>query len=262
MLPTQRQPQDRLRRALAGLPVLRGLTVLGIVTALSACGAPSVGPEDADDGDDGVDAAEPAPSTEGVPAAQFPAPTMARAMLAPPLVTDPPVCLDAPTAPSAPPVQDGAVTGEPAPSLSLPPVGGGAAWTFGSQRAPGLPKAEGHLVAFVASWCAICASALPTLRELEVANPTLEVVFVTVDATPAQQAAEQARVRAAGMTGPVLVSDPATRAAWMGTSAVPRYVFVDGTGRVRSQDRGFSEEVKQMMPAQARRVLSGASSSP
>jgi thiol-disulfide isomerase/thioredoxin len=153
---------------------------------------------------------------------------------------------------------DGVVSGRPAPPLRLPAVEGGAPWTFGAPRAAGLPPAEGYLVAFVASWCGICATALPTLRELEVANPTLEIVFVTTDTTPAAQQAELRRVREAGLTGPVLVADAATREVWLGAGSVPRYIFIDRTRRIRSQDRGFGEEVKQKMPEQARRVIGGA----
>lgn len=149
-------------------------------------------------------------------------------------------------------VPDGVVTGTMAPPLSLHPVGGGAAWTLASD------PARAHLVAFVASWCGICTSSLPTVRALGEANPDLSIVFVTVDTTAQAQAHEAKLIREAGLNVPVLVADAATRQTWIGRGSVPRYVFVGASGKIIAQDRGFGDKVRGMMPRQAERTLAAA----
>lgn len=149
-------------------------------------------------------------------------------------------------------------TGQPAPALVLPELEGGATWDLSAQLDPSgesCPKAL--LVAFMASWCGYCAESLPTLRALEEQYPDLGVVTVTVDDQPEGRKAELDKVRAAGLTGPVLVADADTVSRWIGSgNAVPRYYFIDRHGVVAGQDKGFGDKVAPLMPRQAARALS------
>lgn len=158
-------------------------------------------------------------------------------------------------APAGP--RPGVQSGQPAPPLALIRLDEPGPWQLHARLDPtGGACPQGFLVAFLASWCGPCAASLPTLVELERAHPELEVVVVVVDTSPAGQAQELSKVQAAGLSGPVLAADPAALAAWTGGSAsVPRFVFVDRWGQVVAQDHGFGDEVRPMMPSQARRAL-------
>jgi thiol-disulfide isomerase/thioredoxin len=151
---------------------------------------------------------------------------------------------------------DGVRTGGFAPELDLPRLDGVGRWSLtGSLAHTEATCPSGALVAFMASWCGPCEASLPTLAAIERAFPMLDVVTVVVDETPAGRAAELAKVRGAGIAGPVLVSDAATALAWTGgTRSVPRFVFVGRDGRVVAQDRGFGDDVKSLMPRQASRT--------
>lgn len=143
-------------------------------------------------------------------------------------------------------------SGQPAPGLSLAPVEGGKAWTLADYLDPsGESEPKGFVLAFMASWCTYCTQSLPTLAELEKANPSLEIVTVTVDTTPDKQKAEQDKVRAAGLTGPVLVADQTAIDTWVGGGkSVPKYYFVDHNGVLVSKDEGFGDKVRPLMPRQ------------
>jgi len=115
----------------------------------------------------------------------------------------------------------------------------------------------------MASWCGYCAQSLPTLKDLKDQYPDLGLVVVTIDDKPAGALAELKKVRSAGLDVPVLQADPVTRAAWLGPSgSVPRYVFINGDGRIVAQDKGFGDKVRPLMPGQARRALRRASTAP
>ncbi|MBM4367412.1 MAG: TlpA family protein disulfide reductase [Deltaproteobacteria bacterium] len=148
-------------------------------------------------------------------------------------------------------------TGRPAPDLKLPDLETGQPWSLAAHVDPSgesCPKAV--LLAFMASWCSYCTASLPTLVELERANPELAVVTVSVDATDAARKEELAKVRKAGLTGPVLAADEAAIQTWIGGGkSVPKYYFVNHDGIVTGKDDGFGDKVKPMMPAQARRAL-------
>jgi hypothetical protein len=97
---------------------------------------------------------------------------------------------------------------------------------------------------------------LPTLVELEKANPDLDIVVVTVDDTAAAQRAELQRIRRGGLTGPVLVADAAAIDTWTGGGrAVPKYYFINHNGVLVAKDDGFGDKVRPMMPKQVRRAL-------
>jgi len=148
-------------------------------------------------------------------------------------------------------------SGRPAPALSLPSVEHGDAWTLAEQIDPeGQSCPKGFLVAFMASWCTYCSQSLPTLVELEKANPELAVVTVTVDSTPELQRAELDKVRKAGLTGPVLAADAAAIQTWIGGGkSVPKYYFIDHNGTITAKDDGFGDKVAPKMPAQVARAL-------
>jgi thiol-disulfide isomerase/thioredoxin len=150
-----------------------------------------------------------------------------------------------------------ATSGQHAPPLSLLPVDGGTPWALEDLLDPtGNSCPDAFLVAFMASWCTYCSQSLPTLVELQEQFPELGIVTVTIDTTPDAQEAEAEKVKKAGLTGPVLVADAATRTAWLGAGgSVPHYYFVDHDGKIRSQDKGFGDKVKPMMPKQAAAVL-------
>lgn len=150
----------------------------------------------------------------------------------------------------------GAISGQPAPKLHLLDAESGLPWSLADNLDPsGQSCPDAYLVAIMASWCGYCSQSLPTLKALEDQFPDLGIVTVTVDDKPEGQQAELAKVRAAGISGPVLVADAATANAWIGAGAVPRYVFVNHDGKVVGQDRGFGDKVAPMMPDQARRAL-------
>ncbi len=150
----------------------------------------------------------------------------------------------------------GAISGKPAPRLQLLDVESGQPWSLADNLDPsGESCPDAFLVAIMASWCGYCSQSLPTLKALEDQFPDLGIVTVTVDDQPEGQRAELEKVRAAGLTGPVLVADAATANAWIGAGAVPRYVFVNRDGKVVGQDRGFGDKVAPLMPDQARRAL-------
>ncbi len=148
-------------------------------------------------------------------------------------------------------------SGRPAPGLSLPSVEHGETWTLAQHLDPdGQSCPKGFLVAFMASWCTYCTQSLPTLVELEQANPELAVVTVTVDDKPEMQKAELDKVRKAGLTGPVLAADAAAVQAWIGSGkSVPKYYFIDHNGTITAKDDGFGDKVKPLMPTQAKRAL-------
>ncbi len=150
----------------------------------------------------------------------------------------------------------GAISGQAAPKLHLPDAESGLPWSLADNLDPsGQSCPDAYLVAIMASWCGYCSQSLPTLKALEDQFPDLGIVTVTVDDKPEGQKSELEKVRAAGLTGPVLVADAATANAWIGAGAVPRYVFVNRDGKVVGQDRGFGDKVAPMMPDQARRAL-------
>lgn len=150
----------------------------------------------------------------------------------------------------------GAISGQPAPKLSLTDIESGQPWSLADNLDPsGQSCPDAFLVAVMASWCGYCSQSLPTLKALEDQFPDLGIVTVTVDDQPEKQKEELAKVRAAGLTGPVLAADAATANAWIGAGAVPRYVFVNHDGKVVGQDRGFGDKVAPLMPDQARRAL-------
>ncbi|MFZ5479231.1 MAG: TlpA family protein disulfide reductase [Myxococcota bacterium] len=155
------------------------------------------------------------------------------------------------------PPTTGAISGRPAPPLDLPSLDGDAAWDLHATLDPtGASCPQGVLLAFMASWCGYCHQSLATLKELQDTFPELAVVVVDVDDRAEGQQAELTKVRDAGLTGPVLLADAATRSAWLGPGGtVPRYAFVNRMGTVVAQDRGFGDKVKPMMPGQARRAL-------
>jgi thiol-disulfide isomerase/thioredoxin len=151
------------------------------------------------------------------------------------------------------------VSGRPAPGLTLPPVEGGAAWTLADHLDPtGESCPDAVLLAFMASWCTYCTQSLPSLVELQEQYPELEIVTVTVDTTPDAQRTELAKVRAAGLTGPVLAADGPAVDAWLGGGkSVPKYYFVNRVGTITAKDDGFGDKVKPMLARQAERALGG-----
>ncbi|MFZ5476661.1 MAG: TlpA family protein disulfide reductase [Myxococcota bacterium] len=155
------------------------------------------------------------------------------------------------------PPTTGAISGKPAPPLALASLDGDGAWDLHATLDPtGASCPQGVLLAFMASWCGYCDQSLATLKELQDSFPELAVVVVDVDDRPEGQQTELNKVRDAGLTGPVLLADAATRAAWLGPGGtVPRYAFVNRMGTVVAQDRGFGDKVKPKMPGQARRAL-------
>ena len=162
----------------------------------------------------------------------------------------------APKGPPRPARGAGAVSGQPAPALALPDLESGETWVLADHLDPsGQSCPDAYMIAFMASWCGYCQQSLPTLRALEQQFPDLGIVTVTVDKTPATQKEELQKVRAAGLTGPVLVADATTASTWIGGSAIPRYVFINRDGKIIGQDRGFGDNVAPMMPGQARKAL-------
>lgn len=148
-------------------------------------------------------------------------------------------------------------TGQLAPSLDLVELDTGTPWSLATFLDPaGESSPKGFLVAFAASWCQYCTESLPSLFNLERAYPDLSVVMVSVDDNPNGQQAVLSKVRAAGLTGPVLVADEATVAEWIGGGkSVPHYYFINHHGMVTGQDQGFGDDVKSLMPRQAARAL-------
>lgn len=163
-----------------------------------------------------------------------------------------PAATATPTAPRALPK-----SGNPAPDLALPSVEGGETWTLSSHLDPaGQSDPKGFVLAFMASWCTYCTRSLPTLKELQDTNPSLEIVTVTIDDSPKTQAKELEKVRAAGLEGPVLVADAETMRTWIGSGrSVPKYYFIDHNGVLVAKDDGFGDKVEPLMPKQAARAL-------
>jgi hypothetical protein len=92
--------------------------------------------------------------------------------------------------------------------------------------------------------------------ELQEANPSLEIVTVSIDDSPSAQQKELEKVRKAGLTGPVLAADSATLRAWIGSGrSVPKYYFIDHNGVLVAKDDGFGDKVQPLMPKQAARAL-------
>ncbi len=147
-------------------------------------------------------------------------------------------------------------SGQPAPALHLKNVEGGDFSLSALADPTGESSPKGVLVAFMASWCQYCSNSLPTLVAIEKANPDLEVVAVTVDDRPDMQTAELAKVRKAGLTGPVLVADQDAIRDWVGGGkSVPKYFFVNHNGLIVAHDDGFGGKVEPLMPKQAARAL-------
>lgn len=148
-------------------------------------------------------------------------------------------------------------SGDSAPSLTLLEVGGTQSWSLQTGLDPaGTSSPKGFLLAFMASWCTYCTRSLPTLAKLEAENPDLEIVTISIDEGAAAQAEELAKVRKAGLTGPVLAADAATVATWIGGGrSVPKYYFVDHNGTIVGRDEGFGDKVEPLMPKQASRAL-------
>lgn len=158
--------------------------------------------------------------------------------------------------PSTGPTPGVPTSGRPAPDLSLPDLESGEVWTLSDQLDPsGESCPRGFLIAFMASWCGYCHQSLPTLVELERDFPDLAVVTVTVDSDDASRQKELKKVRDAGLKGPVLAADEAAIATWTAGGAVPKYFFIDHNGVLAAKDEGFGDNVKPMMPAQAKRAL-------
>jgi len=159
--------------------------------------------------------------------------------------------------PVQPPPGTGVVTGTRAPSLDLPRLDATGRWRLADLvESPEGSCPSGALLAFMASWCGPCAASLPSLAALEQTHPDLEIVTVVVDDSPRGRQAELTKVRAAGLTGPVVAADPETTTRWTGGSrSVPRFVFIDRSGTIVAQDRGFGDEVRALLPDQARRTI-------
>ena len=149
------------------------------------------------------------------------------------------------------------ISGRPAPDLTLPDLSTGQPWSLASQADPtGESCPKGVLLAFMASWCTYCAQSLPTLVDLEKANPDLAVVTVTVDTTDQTRKAELDKVRKAGLTGPVLAADASTIQTWVGgDKSVPKYYFINHNGLLTGKDDGFGDKVGPLMPKQVERAL-------
>lgn len=133
----------------------------------------------------------------------------------------------------------------------------GERWTLSSKTDPsGSAHPKGYLLSFMASWCGYCSESLSTLVELQKDYPDLAIVTVTVDSSDTARQAELAKVRKAGLTGPVLVADEAANQTWTGGGrGVPKYSFIDHNGVLVSKDDGFGDKARPMMPRQAARAL-------
>lgn len=156
---------------------------------------------------------------------------------------------------------DGVVSGQIAPALSLPVVGDTRTWTLSEHvNTEGTGRSEGAVVAFMASWCGVCKNALPTLAELETQySAQVAFVVVTTDTTDDKREQELDILRKGGIKAPLLAIDAPTQTAWLGSSqSIPRFVFVDKLGKVMVQDRGFGAKVKPLMPKQMVSLLKRA----
>jgi len=227
-------------------PTLPGALLAALL--VSACARSSAPSEPPSSG-------EPAPSGEAAttaPAVQ--AGAVASADAAVPVGPDE----DLATSDAAPPPDNGLVNGEYAPAFTLPVIGGKGTWNLEDHvRKDGAGKSDAVIVAFMASWCGYCAKSLPTLKELETANAgRLAVVILSVDDDDASRAAEAAKIKAAGLSAPVLAADGPTRRAWLGDSkSIPRFYFLNKVGEILVQDHGFGNTVQPLMPKQVAMLL-------
>ncbi|MCB9682110.1 MAG: TlpA family protein disulfide reductase [Alphaproteobacteria bacterium] len=206
--------------------------VAWMLLGLTACDALLASPDV--DGDDAVAEVAPTPTPAPVPASAPSAPT-----------------------PKAATTPTGVVSGTAAPALDLPLLEGEGRFRLDPVPPEGPPADRGAvMLAFMASWCGPCAASLPTLAALQASKPDLQIVPVVVDEDARGQQAELHKVRAAGLTGPVLAADNATVVQWTGANrSVPRFVFIGRDGMIVAQDRGFGDNVRGMMPRQADRTL-------
>ncbi len=94
------------------------------------------------------------------------------------------------------------------------------------------------LVYFFAPWCGVCAASAGNLARLARWRADgLQVVLVALDYETVGDVADYARRHE--LTVPVLLGDRDTAAAWR-VAGYPTYYVLDGEGRVRRRDFGYS----------------------
>lgn len=166
--------------------------------------------------------------------------------------------VEAPEAAAGPPIQVAELAiNRPAPALSLARVDGGPRWTLGASLDPrdkSSPRAL--LLVWTSIGCAPCIEALTVLATVERAQPELEIVLISVDDDPVNQRGLLTRVRDAGLSGPVLLGDAASRAVWgADTASLPRQVFVNRVGLVVGVSERFSQTTEKLLLDRAARAV-------
>jgi len=123
-------------------------------------------------------------------------------------------------------------SGEPAPSLYLPVLGGGQA---------SIPAAgqQTTLVYFFAPWCTWCAASAHNIRNLRKIRGEDELTIFLVALSYEAVEEVQGWVDRHDIDAVVLLGTNNTAREW-GVSVFPTYYIVDGGGRVAHRDYGYS----------------------
>ena len=131
----------------------------------------------------------------------------------------------------------GLLIGDPAPSLALRPLDGGAPIAL---QAAGAGRVT--VVDFFATWCAPCRAQIPSLERLRRRYPRAVFVSISVDDDPSLVAPF---VRETGIGSRVLL-DPGRRLfSAMGAHKLPTTFILDGRGTVRKINHGFGPGYEQ-----------------
>lgn len=92
------------------------------------------------------------------------------------------------------------------------------------------------VIDFVASWCAPCRAAIPTLKTLAAAHPEVTIAVVITDEAAEGQSAMLALL--ADFPGPVLLDPHRLLARRYGVEALPHTALIDATGALRWVGQG------------------------
>jgi len=116
-------------------------------------------------------------------------------------------------------------------------------------------KGKPILVNFWATWCGPCKLEMPWLQEFsqKYAAQGLVTLGVVTDEVPKSEIASV--VHRAGVTYPTLVGDEKVAQAYGGVNYVPESFYVDRTGKVMLQTAGLSEDGKDEIEANIKKLL-------